>query len=156
MTTAEAKTSLKKLIFVLSNLIGGLFGPAQFVKYRRFLRTYPSYGSVNSKCACSPLAFVGYLSFCFEKAVNAPRWRRAVHTKPPRWEYSPQNDPDPEMIPNPEMIPKSTPKCYRLRNDLHFSSRWPRNDPQLILGMEWCPKTMDRAKCTTSQLKFHQ
>ena len=36
----------------------------------------------------------------------------------------------PEMIPNPEMIPKST------RNDPHFSSRRPRNDPQLILGIE--------------------
>ena len=33
-----------------------------------------------------------------------------------------------------EMIP--TPKWYRLRTDPHFSSRLPRNDPQLILGME--------------------
>ena len=47
---------------------------------------------------------------------------------------SPRNDPDPEMIPNLEMMPKSTPKWSR--NDPHFSSCWPRNGPQLILGME--------------------
>ena len=29
------------------------------------------------------------------------------------------------------------PKWPRPRNDPHFSSRRPRNDPQLILGMEW-------------------
>ena len=34
----------------------------------------------------------------------------------------------------PEMIP--TPKWYRPRNDPDFSSRRPRNDPLLILGME--------------------
>ena len=51
--------------------------------------------------------------------------------------HSPRNGPDSEMIPNPEMIPKSTPKWYLPRNDPHFSSRRPRNDPQLILGMEW-------------------
>ena len=34
----------------------------------------------------------------------------------------------------PEMI--STPKRYRPRNDPYFSTRRPRNDPQLILGME--------------------
>ena len=33
--------------------------------------------------------------------------------------YNPRNDPDPQMIPSPEMIPNR-----------------PRNDPQLILGME--------------------
>ena len=49
---------------------------------------------------------------------------------------SPRNDTDPEMIPNSEMIPKSTPKWYRPRNDPDFSSRRPRNDRQLILGME--------------------
>ena len=46
--------------------------------------------------------------------------------------YSPRNDPDPEMIPNPEMISKSTPKWSRPRNDPHFSSCRPRNDPQRI------------------------
>ena len=35
------------------------------------------------------------------------------------------------------------------RNDPYFSSRRPRNDPQLILGMERYPRTMDRLKCTT-------
>ena len=55
--------------------------------------------------------------------VNKPANRRPKPKKPDM--YSPRNDPDPEMIPNPEMIPKSTPKWYR-----------PRNDPQLILGME--------------------
>ena len=45
--------------------------------------------------------------------------------------YSPWNDPDQEMI------PKWTPKWYRQRNDPHFSSRRPQNDPQLIIGMEW-------------------
>ena len=59
----------------------------------------------------------------------------------------------PEMIPNPEMIPKLTQKWHRPRNDSHFSSRWPRNDPQLIFGMEWCPRTMDRVKWTMS-IKF--
>ena len=46
--------------------------------------------------------------------------------------YSPRNDPDPKMIPNPEMIPKSTPKWSRPRNDPHFSSCQPQNDPQGI------------------------
>ena len=49
--------------------------------------------------------------------------------------YSPRNDLDPEMIPNPEMIPKSTPKWFQPRNDPHFSSCRPRNDPQGI--REW-------------------
>ena len=49
--------------------------------------------------------------------------------------YSPQNDPDPEMIPNPEMIAKLTPKSSWPRNDPHFSSCQPQNDPQGI--MEW-------------------
>ena len=35
------------------------------------------------------------------------------------------------------------------RNDAHFSLRHPRNDPQLILGMQWYTRTMDRAKYTT-------
>ena len=59
--------------------------------------------------------------------VNKPANRRPKPKKPDM--YSPRNDRDPEMIPNPEMIPKSTPKWS--------SSRRPRNDPQLILGMEW-------------------
>ena len=43
---------------------------------------------------------------------------------------SPRNDPQPWND------PQIDPKWYRPRNGLHFSSRWPRNDPQLILGME--------------------
>ena len=38
----------------------------------------------------------------------------------------------PEMIPTP----KWSPTLKWSRNDPHFSSCWPRNDPQLILGME--------------------
>ena len=75
--------------------------------------------------------------FCAEGLVNL------------RDVYSPRNDPDPEMIPNPVMIPKLTPKWYRPRNDPHFSSRRSRDDPHLILGVEWYPRTMDHAKCTT-------
>ena len=60
--------------------------------------------------------------------VWTPIWYEAL--------YSPRSDPDPEMIPNPEMMPKSIPKWYRSRNDPHFPPRRPRNDPQLILGME--------------------
>ena len=71
-----------------------------------------------------------------------------------RCDLQPRNDPDPEMNPNPEMIPKSTPKWYRAQNDPHFSSRRPRNDPELTLGMEWYPRTMDPAKCTTLNVSF--
>ena len=49
--------------------------------------------------------------------------------------YSPRNDPDPEMIPNPERIPKLTPKWSQPRNDPHFSSCRPRNNPQGL--REW-------------------
>ena len=49
----------------------------------------------------------------------------------------------PEMIPAPRQIdPEMIPIMP------HFLSRRPRNDPQLILGMERYPRTMDRAKCT--------
>ena len=43
-----------------------------------------------------PPAFVGYLSFCFENAANAPRWRLAVHTKPHGGGTAPK------MIPTPK------------------------------------------------------
>ena len=53
----------------------------------------------------------------------------------------------------PVKIPKWSPtlKWYQNqpRNDPHFSSRHPRNDPQLILEMQWYTRTMDRAKYTT-------
>ena len=74
--------------------------------------------------------------------------------------YSPWNDPDPEMIPNAEMIPKSTQKWYWPQNDPHFSSRRPRNDPQLILGMELYSVTDLLQVCCSvyvlgSHLTFH-
>ena len=47
----------------------------------------------------------------------------------------------PEMIPIPEMI--QTPKWCP------FFSRPRRNDSQLSFGMEWFPRTVDWAKCTT-------
>ena len=51
--------------------------------------------------------------------------------------YRPQNDPDPKMIPNPKMIPKWTLKWYQPRNDPPFFPHWPRNDSQVIIGVEY-------------------
>ena len=72
------------------------------------------------------------------KIIGLSNWRLRLIANSRRFcneLYSPRNDPDPEMIPNPEMIPKLTPKWSQPRNDPHFSSCRPRNDPQGI--MEW-------------------
>ena len=73
---------------------------------------------------------------------TAPKWSR------PQNDFQPLNDPN------------LTPKWYRLRNDPHFSSRRPRNDPQLILGMEWYSVTELLQVCCSvyvleSHLTFH-
>ena len=49
--------------------------------------------------------------------------------------YSPQNDPDPEMILTPKWSPTLKWSPNWPRNNPHFSSCRPRNDPQGI--MEW-------------------
>ena len=43
----------------------------------------------------------------------------------------------PEIIPTPKLSPTLKWSPNRPRNGPHLSSRRPRNDPQLILGMEW-------------------
>ena len=85
------------------------------------------------------------------KSYRAGRenYQAIVHGQRSEGLYSPRNNPDSEMIPCPEMIPKLTPKLSRPRNDPHFFSPRPRNDPQLVFEMEWYPRTMDQAKCTT-------
>ena len=70
-------------------------------------------------------------SFKSFDCLNTYPFRYLKPVKPPKW------------------FPTLKWSQNRPRNDAHFSSRRPRNDPQLILGMQWYTRTMDRAKYTT-------
>ena len=62
----------------------------------------------------------------------------------------------PEMIPTPQWPPTLKWSPNRHRNDPHFSSRRPRNDPQLILGMEWYSVTeLLQVCCSVYVLESH-
>ena len=61
-----------------------------------------------------------------------------------------------EMIPTPQWPPTLKWSPNRHRNDPHFSSRRPRNDPQLILGMEWYSFTeLLQVCCSVYVLESH-
>ena len=62
----------------------------------------------------------------------------------------------PKMIPTPKWSPTLKWSPNRPRNDSHFSSRRPGNDPQLILGMGWYSVTeLLQVCCSVYVLESH-
>ena len=62
----------------------------------------------------------------------------------------------PEMNPTPKWSPNLKWSPNRPRNDSHFSSRRPGNDPQLILGIEWYSVTeLLQVCCSIYVLESH-